>query len=123
MISRYSVGFVLLLSAAAACAPEAPHVQVEGGEPASGAVLIRSYGCGACHDIAGVPLARGRVGPPLRNLRRQVYIAGVLPNQPEHMITWLVNPQAVDPRTAMPNLGVTPREARDIAAYLYSSQE
>jgi cytochrome c len=35
------------------------------------------------------------------------------------MVRWIVNPPAVDSLTAMPALGVTPREARDIAAYLY----
>jgi cytochrome c1 len=34
------------------------------------------------------------------------------------MVRWLRFPQQVAPRTAMPNLGVTERDARDIAAYL-----
>lgn len=34
------------------------------------------------------------------------------------MVRWLRNPQAVTPRTLMPNLGVTEADARDIAAYL-----
>ena len=34
------------------------------------------------------------------------------------MIRWLQAPQAVYPEGAMPNLGVTERDARDIAAYL-----
>jgi cytochrome c len=36
------------------------------------------------------------------------------------MIRWLENPPAVDSKTAMPNMGVTGRDARDIAAYLYT---
>jgi cytochrome c1 len=36
------------------------------------------------------------------------------------MIRWIQNPQAVDQKTAMPNLGVTDAEARDVAAYLYT---
>lgn len=36
------------------------------------------------------------------------------------MIRWIENPSAIDPKTAMPNMGVTVRDARDIAAYLYT---
>jgi cytochrome c1 len=44
----------------------------------------------------------------------------VLPNTPADMERWLRNPPAVDPRTAMPDMGVTEQDARDIAAYLYT---
>jgi cytochrome c2 len=33
---------------------------------------------------------------------------------------WIEHPRAVNPKTAMPELGVTRTEARDMAAYLYS---
>jgi cytochrome c1 len=36
------------------------------------------------------------------------------------MIKWLRNPPAVDDKTAMPNMGVTEKDARNIAAYLYT---
>jgi cytochrome c1 len=36
------------------------------------------------------------------------------------MMRWLRDPPGVDPMTAMPNLGLTEPEARDIAAYLYT---
>jgi cytochrome c oxidase assembly factor CtaG/cytochrome c2 len=85
-----------------------------------GRVAIRKYGCGSCHTIPGVTGARGLVGPPLGDLARRVYIAGVLPNEPDNMIRWLEDPPGVDEKTAMPNMGVTPRDARDIAAYLYT---
>jgi cytochrome c1 len=60
------------------------------------------------------------VGPPLSGIADRSYIAGVLTNSPEHMIQWLRNPQAVDDKTAMPNMNVTEKDARDIAAYLYT---
>ena len=47
-------------------------------------------------------------------------LAGELPNTPANMIRWVRDPQAVEPATAMPNLGVTEQQARDIAAYLYT---
>jgi cytochrome c2 len=42
----------------------------------------------------------------------------VLPNSPENMARWLREPQRYAPLTAMPDLGVTERDARDMAAYL-----
>jgi cytochrome c1 len=36
------------------------------------------------------------------------------------MIRWLRDPHAVDPLTAMPNLGVGEQDARDITSYLYT---
>jgi len=44
----------------------------------------------------------------------------VLPNAPDNMLAWIRDPQRVDPKTAMPNTGVTPSDARHIAAYLYT---
>ncbi|MBW3599220.1 MAG: c-type cytochrome [Planctomycetes bacterium] len=85
-----------------------------------GRLLIREYGCGACHTVPGAPGATGKVGPRLDELREKVYIAGVLPNSPPDLIMWIQSPQEADPRTAMPDLNVGERDARDIAAYLYS---
>ncbi|HUQ99122.1 MAG TPA: cytochrome c oxidase assembly protein [Gemmatimonadaceae bacterium] len=85
-----------------------------------GQIAIRKYGCGSCHMIPGIGGAEGLVGPPLGQIASRVYIAGVLPNEPDNMIKWIENPPAIDPKTAMPNVGVTPRDARDIAAYLYT---
>jgi cytochrome c1 len=36
------------------------------------------------------------------------------------MVIWLQHPQVIDPLTAMPDVGVTPSDAQDIAAYLYT---
>jgi cytochrome c1 len=35
-------------------------------------------------------------------------------------VRWLQNPQAIDPQSAMPDLGVKEKDARDIAAFLYT---
>lgn len=86
---------------------------------AHGAVhLIRSYGCGGCHEIPGVEGATGRVGPPLNGIGRRVFLAGMLRNEPQSMIRWLRDPQSVVPGNAMPNMGITEDDARTIAAYL-----
>ena len=94
--------------------------QLANSDTERGRAAIRKYGCGSCHDIPGVSGAAGMVGPPLGRIAQRVYIAGVLPNEPDNMIKWIENPPGVDPKTAMPYMGVTPRDARDIAAYLYT---
>ena len=95
---------------------------VPGGDARRGEQAIERYGCGACHAIPGVPGARGAVGPPLANLADRSIIGGRLSNTPDNLSRWIQDPQSVDPGNAMPNLGVTTGEARDIAAYLYSLQ-
>lgn len=93
---------------------------VAGGEAAQGPELIRRYGCDACHVIPGVEGADGLVGPPLTHWGERVYIAGLLPNDPETLIQWIMDPQAFEPRTVMPDMGVTEAHARHIAAYLFT---
>jgi cytochrome c2 len=95
-------------------------ITVPGGDPDRGRELIASFGCGSCHTIPGIEGADAVVGPPLTDMGRREYIAGNLPNEPPNMIRWLVDPQAVEPGTAMPNLGISERQARHMAAYLYT---
>jgi len=89
-----------------------------GGDPAHGKLLLRQFGCGTCHEIPGVADAKGRVGPPLKGIATRVYLGGVLPNTPENMAAFIRDPQKFEPRTAMPDLGVTEPHARDMVAYL-----
>ncbi|HKS28076.1 MAG TPA: c-type cytochrome [Pyrinomonadaceae bacterium] len=91
-----------------------------GGSPERGREKIRKYGCAACHTIPGIPDADALVGPPLTSMAARTYIAGVISNTPENMVRWIQNPPGVDDKTAMPNLGVTEQDARDISSYLYT---
>ena len=91
-----------------------------GGKPARGKVLVRKYGCQACHTIPGVSGADGTIGPPLDRIAKRAYLAGRLPNEPRNMIRWIREPQEVSPGTVMPEMGVTEQDGRDIAAYLYT---
>ena len=91
-----------------------------GGDPARGPDLMRKYGCQPCHTVPGVVGADGLVGTPLAGIASRSYIAGVLPNAPQNMLRWIADPKKVDSLTAMPNVGVTPSDARHIAAYLYT---
>jgi len=95
-----------------------PPAEVPDGDPARGAQLIDELGCGSCHSVPGVRDADGMVGPPLDHFGSRAYIAGELTNNGSNLQRWIRNPQAVEPGTAMPDLGVSEIDARDIAAYL-----
>lgn len=94
------------------------------GEPEAPAVaLMRAYGCATCHEIPGMARMDGIAGPPLVAYGDQAYVAGVLPNTPADLARFIADPQQVDPRSAMPDLGVTPEEAKTIALYLREETE
>jgi mono/diheme cytochrome c family protein len=83
-----------------------------------GKSALHQYACSTCHVIPGIPATPAPVGPPLAGIARRAFIAGVLPNTPANMQRWLREPQKIDPRTAMPDLGLSERDAADVAAYL-----
>ena len=88
------------------------------GDPQRGADLVRNYRCGGCHDIPGIANANGNVGPPLDRIGTRTYIAGFLQNSPESMAVWIQDPQRVLSGNAMPRMGISQNDARDIAAFL-----
>ncbi|HEY7663069.1 MAG TPA: c-type cytochrome [Xanthobacteraceae bacterium] len=92
------------------------------GDPQRGRVLIHQYGCGSCHTVPGVNGADGVVGPPLDGMGRRIYVAGMLRNTPENLATWIEKPQQIVPGNVMPNMGISRKQARDIAAYLFTLQ-
>ncbi|CAB3814946.1 hypothetical protein LMG26689_00110 [Achromobacter animicus] len=93
------------------------------GDARAGRDALQQYLCVTCHAIPGVPGAWNYVGPALDQMGERPFIAGVLPNTPANMERWLRNPPAVKPGTAMPDLGVSEQDARDIAAFLRTLNE
>ena len=95
---------------------------VEDGDPARGRAILASgiHGCTACHAIPGIDTVKGVVGPPLAGLARRGLIAGQLPNRPGVLVAFLQSPPSLVPDTGMPDVGLTPEQARHIAAYLYT---
>jgi len=91
-----------------------------GGDARVGRSDIRKYGCNTCHEISGVPGARGLIGPRLDGIGQRYYIAGEIPNTPANLMLWIQHPRQVELHTAMPEMGVTEQDSRDIAAYLYT---
>lgn len=106
-------------AAQSAAAPRASaQPPVREADAMAGRIALQQYLCVTCHAIPGVPGAWNYVGPALDQMGERAYIAGVLPNTPENMERWLRDPAAVKPGTAMPDLGVSEQDARDIAAFL-----
>jgi mono/diheme cytochrome c family protein len=85
---------------------------------ARGKMALTQYGCHGCHRIDGIVGPDTDVGPPLHDFGRRVTLPGARPHTSVQLVQWLRDPQAIDPNTAMPDLGVTERDARDMAAYL-----
>jgi len=85
-----------------------------------GRQALHQHACTACHSIPGVTGSPVFVGPPLDRFASRELIAGTLPMSQENLARWLMHTQKVKPGTAMPELGVAPQDARDMAAYLLS---
>lgn len=110
MTKRLAIAILLL----AACSREKSHATNHAK------AAIEKYGCTACHSIPGIAGPKGMVGPPLDHMGARQFIAGKVENNAQNMARWIENPQSIDPQNAMPNLGVMPQDAKDIAAYLES---
>lgn len=110
-------GLVLL----AGCRGDDPDpVEVEGGDPETGAELIQEYGCGECHLIPDIEGADGGDAPGLQLWPNRAFVAGGLDNTPENTRRFIQNPDEIRPGTEMPDLGLSEQEARDITAYLFT---
>jgi cytochrome c len=92
------------------------------GSADRGRATIKVYGCGKCHTIPGIRGANGVVGPPLESVARRTYIGGNFPNTPDTLTHWIMAPQTMKRKTAMPSLGLSEPQARDVAAYLETLQ-
>jgi mono/diheme cytochrome c family protein len=100
--------------------PPLPIVAAPDGAPRAqrGRRALEQYGCIGCHTIPRLVGPEARLGPPLEGIASRTLLGGVLPNSFDNMVLWLRAPQAFSPHSAMPMLGVTERDARDMAAYL-----
>mgnify|MGYP001252562638 CR=1 FL=1 len=120
--ARLGAALLICALAAAGCheGPADAAVVVLGGDPEVGRRLLDNYGCGECHAIPGVAGADSWAGPPLTEWAARRMIAGALPNTPENLMRFIMDPESVEPGTAMPDLGVDDVAARHMAAYLFT---
>jgi cytochrome c len=115
---EFASTFVLVVVGCGGC--EHPVPSLAGTDVERGRAALERFECSACHVIPGIRGAESFVGPPLDGFGRRVQFAGRFANTPEALVRWLVDPPAMKADTAMPAVGLGERDARDIAAYLYT---
>jgi cytochrome c len=93
---------------------------ITAGNVERGKRAFRRFGCGSCHEVHGDRTSQGHAGPALDHFALQSYLPGGLANTPASLTRWIRRPREVSPNTAMPELGVSEQEGRDLAAYLYT---
>jgi cytochrome c2 len=118
-VSAIAISVTLLTACGPSKEDQRWAAKVTGGSPARGKIAIQHYGCIACHTIDGIE-SQALVGPPLTRMASRSYLAGNLTNNAPNMIHWIQKPREIHKDTAMPDVGVTDADARDIASYLYS---
>lgn len=107
----------------------APKLDLTGADPARGRKLFELKTCPSCHSFTGVapfagappdkPDAKGftaavALAPDLRHTRDRL--------RPEVMLAWVSSPKKVKPDTLMPDFDLAPAEARDIVAFILTSE-
>ena len=113
---------ILALLAACADKREQPRA-LTGADARAGLATIERVGCAACHRIPGVDWPQGTVGGSLDGFADRSMIAGRFPNQPDILAVWIRNAPSMSATTGMPAMPITPAEARDVAAYLYTLKD
>lgn len=115
---------VPVLAGMAACADKREQPRdLTGADADAGLAVIKRVGCAACHRIPGVDWPNGTVGGSLDGFSDRSMIAGRLPNQPRTLAIWVRDAPSMAPTTGMPAMPITPTEARDVAAYLYTLED
>jgi cytochrome c oxidase subunit II len=80
--------------------------------------LFMSTRCAGCHTVRGTP-ARGQLAPDLTHMAtRSTLGAGTLPNTPEHLASWIRDPQASKPGNQMPPNPLSADDIQALVAYL-----
>jgi len=83
-----------------------------------GEQLFLGGSCQQCHAIRGTS-ASGNVGPDLTHLAdRETLAAVTIPNKPSYLAGWITGSQDVKPGNQMPDIALSPRQLRQLVAYL-----
>jgi cytochrome c oxidase subunit 2 len=103
--------------------------QSQPAAPARGSVVERGQelfahgACIACHTIAGLPQARGTVGPNLTHVGSRTTLAGAtLPNTAEWLRRWIADAPGLKPGSLMPAMPLPDDQLAALVAYLQSLQ-
>jgi cytochrome c oxidase subunit 2 len=86
----------------------------------AGRRIFEKTSCINCHTIAGTP-ANGRFGPDLTHvMSRDTIASGVVPNTPENLRRWILNPDDIKPGSRMPAMNLSGQELDAVTAYMAS---
>ena len=117
---------LLLAAFAVACnRGEQPQTATTSSAPAvapnvtQGKQLIVQYGCNVCHVIPGTDGPQGSLGPTLAGIATRPMLSnGTVQNTPANLARFVQTPQALNPQSSMPPIGLSDADAEAIAAYL-----
>lgn len=121
VVSRTKCACVLLAALLTGCMggkQRSAYTPGNGGSPQAGKFVIAKYKCGSCHTIPGIRDATGVFGPPLNSIASRSIIGGNFPNDPSTLEHWVMDAPSMKPATAMPDLGLSQTDARNVVAYL-----
>ena len=83
-----------------------------------GETLFMALACAKCHPVRGTP-ATAQFGPDLTHFAaRQTLAAASLPNTPENLAQWILNPQHAKPGNLMPATHFDEQQLSALVAYL-----
>jgi cytochrome c oxidase subunit 2 len=84
----------------------------------AGRAVFERGACMNCHAIAGTA-ATGRFGPDLTHLMsRDTLAAGIVPNTPENLRSWIQDPNLFKPGCLMPAMGFDAADLDALTEYL-----
>ncbi|WP_437576142.1 c-type cytochrome [Sorangium sp. So ce887] len=108
---------------------ERPREPLGGASAARGRELYEAKGCGTCHAFTGAAglTAVAPVKAMEKETRAAVALAPDLRHardrmEPADLVAWVLDPGAIKPGTPMPQVPMSPAEARDLAAFLVTAQ-
>lgn len=103
--------------------------EIHGADLGKGRQLLETKGCGSCHVMTGVVAVQSSNPPAMnpRDFERAFKLAPDLRIARERMtaarlITWLRDPKAVKPDSAMPKIALTESELKDLAGYILTAE-
>ncbi len=95
-----------------------PYAKAPPAQMVRGQQLLAQYQCGSCHAIPDVPSRAARSARRLRPSAARSYIAGRVPNRSRRAGALDRLAASAGARHRDAHMGVSPADARDMAAYL-----
>jgi cytochrome c2 len=78
------------------------------------------HDCTSCHTVPRIEGDENVQGPSLSHWASRDLVAKEWPNTPENVENWIRHSEQLRPSTTMKLMTVDEKDARDIAAYLFS---